>query len=181
MHTTIEGGGNSGAVEVLATVTEHKEAVDFAGEEVSEALAGSGKGSRKNWGELPVESVAAFFEVKEKGSAKNKADLQAILLTQVSRHFFRWTKEIAYAEYYERALINAILGIQRGREPGVMIYMLPLGRGVFKAISYRGWETKFDSFWCRCGTGIELFSKLGDPIDFEEEGKVPGIYITQFI
>ncbi|KAE9457514.1 hypothetical protein C3L33_10582, partial [Rhododendron williamsianum] len=31
----------------------------------------------------------------------------------------------------------------------------------------------------RCG--IELFSKLGDSIDFEEEGKVPGIYITQFI
>ncbi|KAG5544640.1 hypothetical protein RHGRI_017169 [Rhododendron griersonianum] len=100
---------------------------------------------------------------------------------KVSRHFFRWTKEIAYAEYYERALTNGILGIQRGREPGVMIYMLPLGCGVSKAVSYRGWGTKFDSFWCCYGTGIELFSKLGDSIDFEEEGKVPGIYITQFI
>lgn len=29
--------------------------------------------------------------------------------------------------------------------------------------------------------GIESFSKLGDSIYFEEEGKVPGIYIIQFI
>ncbi|KAG5536201.1 hypothetical protein RHGRI_023852 [Rhododendron griersonianum] len=72
LHTTIEGGGDSGAVEVLAAIAEHEEAVNFAGEE----------GSRKNWGELPVESVAASVEVKEKGSAKNKLDLQAILRTQ---------------------------------------------------------------------------------------------------
>lgn len=29
--------------------------------------------------------------------------------------------------------------------------------------------------------GIESFSKLGDSIYFEEEGKVPGIYIIQYI
>ncbi|OMO78120.1 hypothetical protein COLO4_24842 [Corchorus olitorius] len=74
-------------------------------------------------------------------------------LYKVSRHLFRWTKEVAYADYYERALTNGVLGIQRGTEPGVMIYMLPQGRGVSKAVSYHQWGTPFDSFWCCYGTG----------------------------
>lgn len=60
---------------------------------------------------------------------------------------------MSYADYYERALTNGVLGIQRGREPGVMIYMLPQGRGQSKAKSYHGWGTLFDSFWCCYGTG----------------------------
>lgn len=72
---------------------------------------------------------------------------------QVSRNLFRWTKEIAYADYYERALINGVLSIQRGTDPGVMIYMLPQAPGRSKAISYHGWGTKYDSFWCCYGTG----------------------------
>lgn len=72
---------------------------------------------------------------------------------QVSRSLFRWTKEIAYADYYERALINGVLSIQRGTDPGVMIYMLPQAPGHSKAVSYHGWGTKYDSFWCCYGTG----------------------------
>lgn len=100
-------------------------------------------------------------------------------MLKVSRHLFRWTKEMTYADYYERALTNGVLGIQRGREPGVMIYMLPMGRGNSKARSYHGWGTKFDSFWCCYGTGIESFSKLGDSIYFEDGQDQ--LYIIQFI
>lgn len=60
---------------------------------------------------------------------------------------------MSYADYYERALTNGVLGIQRGEDPGVMIYMLPLGHAVSKAKSYHGWGTKYDSFWCCYGTG----------------------------
>ncbi|XP_054790996.1 uncharacterized protein LOC129296414 [Prosopis cineraria] len=102
-------------------------------------------------------------------------------MLKVSRHLFRWTKEITYADYYERALTNGVLSIQRGREPGVMVYMLPLGPGASKAKSERGWGTKFESFWCCYGTGIESFSKLGDSIYFEQEGKDPTLYIIQYI
>ncbi|GJN38820.1 hypothetical protein PR202_gb27896 [Eleusine coracana subsp. coracana] len=102
-------------------------------------------------------------------------------MLKVSRHLFRWTKEIAYADYYERALINGVLSIQRGRDPGVMIYMLPQGPGKSKAVSYHGWGTQYDSFWCCYGTGIESFSKLGDSIYFEEKGGSPALYIIQFI
>lgn len=60
---------------------------------------------------------------------------------------------MAYADYYERTLTNGVLGIQRGTDPGVMIYMLPLRPGGSKARGYHGWGTKFNSFWCCYGTG----------------------------
>ncbi|KAK4753694.1 hypothetical protein SAY87_001798 [Trapa incisa] len=112
---------------------------------------------------------------------ENEESCTTYNMLKVSRHLFRWTKEVAYADYYERALTNGVLGIQRGTEPGVMIYMLPLGQGVSKAVSYHGWGTKFNSFWCCYGTGIESFSKLGDSIYFEEKGQTPGLYVTQYI
>lgn len=61
---------------------------------------------------------------------------------------------MAHADYYERALTNGVLGIQRGREPGIMIYFLPMNPGGSKAISGQGgWGNQFDSFWCCYGTG----------------------------
>lgn len=60
---------------------------------------------------------------------------------------------MAYADYYERAHTNGVMGIQRGTDPGKMIYMLPLGQGSSKATSFHGWGTPFDSFWCCYGTG----------------------------
>ncbi|KAL8204703.1 hypothetical protein R6Q57_010326 [Mikania cordata] len=112
---------------------------------------------------------------------ENEESCTTYNMLKVSRNLFRWTKEIAYADYYERALTNGVLSIQRGKEPGVMIYMLPLGPGKSKATGYHKWGTKFDSFWCCYGTGIESFSKLGDSIYFEEAGKDPGLYIIQYI
>lgn len=103
-------------------------------------------------------------------------------MLKVSRHLFRWTKQMVYADYYERALTNGVLSIQRGQDPGVMIYMLPMGKGKSKAISYHGWGTKFGSFWCCYGTGIESFSKLGDSIYFEETGAaISSLYIIQLV
>ena len=55
---------------------------------------------------------------------------------------------MGYADHYERSVINSILSIQRGAEPGIMIYMLPQGPGMSKARSKHGWGTQFDSFWC---------------------------------
>ncbi|XP_074350494.1 uncharacterized protein LOC141689888 isoform X1 [Apium graveolens] len=130
-------------------------------------------------------SVSEFWsEPKRLASTlqtENEESCTTYNMLKVSRHLFKWTKEMSYADYYERALTNGVLSIQRGREPGVMIYMLPLGPGQSKARSYHGWGTQFNSFWCCYGTGIESFSKLGDSIYFEEEGDVPGIYIVQYV
>ncbi|XP_051118807.1 uncharacterized protein LOC127243017 [Andrographis paniculata] len=112
---------------------------------------------------------------------ENEESCTTYNMLKVSRNLFRWTKETVYADYYERALTNGVLSIQRGREPGVMIYMLPLGHGTSKAFTYHKWGTPYDSFWCCYGTGIESFSKLGDSIYFEDGGKVPSLYIIQYI
>ncbi|CAA2978127.1 uncharacterized protein LOC105163554 [Olea europaea subsp. europaea] len=112
---------------------------------------------------------------------ENEESCTTYNMLKVSRHLFRWTEEMAYADYYERALTNGVLSIQRGREPGVMIYMLPLHRGASKAKSSHGWGTKYNSFWCCYGTGIESFSKLGDSIYFEKEGDTPALYIIQYV
>ncbi|KAI3840500.1 hypothetical protein MKX03_000787 [Papaver bracteatum] len=58
-------------------------------------------------------------------------------MLKVSRNLFRWTKEAAYADYYERALTNGVLSIQRGTDHGIMIYMLPLGPGGSKSRKVR--------------------------------------------
>ncbi|KAF9662488.1 hypothetical protein SADUNF_Sadunf18G0058300 [Salix dunnii] len=49
---------------------------------VSEALVGSAKSSRKSWDEIPA--AVGSGEMKEKGEAKKKSDLQAILRTQAA-------------------------------------------------------------------------------------------------
>ncbi|CAN6974449.1 unnamed protein product [Brassica oleracea var. botrytis] len=112
---------------------------------------------------------------------ENEESCTTYNMLKVSRNLFRWTKEVSYADYYERALTNGVLGIQRGTEPGLMIYMLPLGKGVSKAVTYHGWGTPYDSFWCCYGTGIESFSKLGDSIYFQEDGESPALYVIQYI
>lgn len=53
-----------------------------------------------------------------------------------------------------------MLSIQRGTDPGVMIYMLPLGSGSSKARSYHGWGTPFETFWCCYGTGFDFIIYL---------------------
>ncbi|KAJ8640885.1 hypothetical protein MRB53_017579 [Persea americana] len=130
-------------------------------------------------------SVGEFWSDPKRLAAtletENEESCTTYNMLKVSRNLFRWTKEMAYVDYYERALTNGVLSIQRGTEPGVMIYMLPLGRGQSKAHSYHGWGTQFDTFWCCYGTGIESFSKLGDSIYFEEDADVPGLYIIQYI
>ena len=69
---------------------------------------------------------------------------------------------------YNHALTNGVLGIQKPNEPGVMIYLLPLGNGVTKGNSSRGWGTPLNSFWCCYGTAVESFSKLADSIYFKQ-------------
>lgn len=88
---------------------------------------------------------------------------------------FRWTKEMAYADYYERALTNGVLSIQRGKEPGIMIYMLPLGTGVSKATGYHKWGSKFNDFWCCYGTGSFISYLFG--IQFQ---RLFGCKLTEF-
>ncbi|KAF8659006.1 hypothetical protein HU200_058849 [Digitaria exilis] len=108
--------------------------------------------------------------------AQKRYEVVGDVVYKVSRNLFRWTKEAKYADHYERLLINGMMGNQRGTQPGVMLYFLPMGPGRSKSVSGRP-----PSGLPPMNPGIESFSKLGDSIYFLEEGKAPWLYIIQYI
>jgi DUF1680 family protein len=77
----------------------------------------------------------------------------------------------AYFDYYERALLNHLVGGQNPADShGHITYFTPLRaggrRGVGPAWGGGTWSTDYNSFWCCQGTGIETNTKLMDSIYF---------------
>ncbi|WP_434739606.1 beta-L-arabinofuranosidase domain-containing protein [Micromonospora sp. SH-82] len=78
---------------------------------------------------------------------------------------------VPYVDYYERALLNHVVGAQNPADPhGHVTYFTPLRpggrRGVGPAWGGGTWSTDYASFWCCQGTGIEANTKLMDSIYF---------------
>lgn len=94
-------------------------------------------------------------------------------MLKITRRLFGWEPKAEYADYYERALYNHILGSQNP-ETGMVCYYLPLKTGCAKQFS-----TPNDAFWCCVGTGIESHAKYGDSIYFHEGRKA--LYVNLFI
>jgi len=102
-------------------------------------------------------------------------------ILMVTRNLLQWTGNPQYADHYERALYNGILGNQYPNKPGVMLYYTPLGNGVSKqAGNWAGWGTVWDSFWCCYASGIIQWSKIGDSIYFHS-GDENTLYVNLFI
>ncbi|MEJ2615286.1 MAG: glycoside hydrolase family 127 protein [Ignavibacteriaceae bacterium] len=93
-------------------------------------------------------------------------------MLKLTRHLFTWTADEKYAEYYERALYNHILGSQEPHT-GMVTYFLSYTPGTFKTYS-----TKDSSFWCCVGTGFENHAKYGEAIYYHDE---KGIFVNLFI
>lgn len=77
----------------------------------------------------------------------------------------------AYFDYYERALLNHVVGAQNPADShGHVTYFTPLRpggrRGVGPAWGGGTWSTDYASFWCCQGTGVEANTKLMDSIYF---------------
>jgi len=93
-------------------------------------------------------------------------------MLKLTRHLFTWSPDARYADYYERALLNGILGTMNPAS-GLTMYYVPLATGYWRVFaSPRG------SFWCCTGTGVESFSKLGDSIYFHDEN---GLFVNLFV
>jgi uncharacterized protein len=93
-------------------------------------------------------------------------------MLKLTRHLFSWTADVKYADYYEQALYNHILGTQEP-ETGMVTYFMAYTPGSFKTYS-----TKDNSFWCCVGTGFENHAKYGEAIYYHSD---KGIYINLFI
>ena len=89
-----------------------------------------------------------------------------------------WTldpDDARYFDFYERALLNHLLGAQNPSDPmGGFSYFTPLRpggrRGVSSGPAWGGgtFSTPYTTFWCCQGTGIETSTKLMDSIYFFE-------------
>lgn len=93
-------------------------------------------------------------------------------MLKLTRHLFCWDANPKYADYYERALYNHILG-QQDPETGMVAYFLPLLSGAHKVYS-----TPEHSFWCCVGTGFENHAKYGEAIYYHNNS---GVYVNLFI
>ena len=93
-------------------------------------------------------------------------------MLKLTRHLFTCTADVKYADYYERALYNHILGTQ-DTESGMVTYFMSFKPGLFKVYS-----TPENSFWCCVGTGFENHAKYAESIYYHNE---KGIYVNLFI
>ncbi len=93
-------------------------------------------------------------------------------MLKLTRHLFTWDTNPEYADYYERALYNHILG-QQDPQSGMVAYFLPLLPGAHKVYS-----TSENSFWCCVGTGFENHAKYNESIYYHNDQE---LYVNLFI
>lgn len=93
-------------------------------------------------------------------------------MLKLTRHLFCWDAASVYADYYERALYNHILG-QQDPNTGMVAYFLPLLPGAHKVYS-----TPEHSFWCCVGTGFENHAKYAEAIYYHNDNS---LYVNLFI
>ena len=93
-------------------------------------------------------------------------------MLKLTRHLFCHTGQAAYADYYEKALYNHILG-QQDPATGMVAYFLPMLPGAHKVYS-----TRDSSFWCCVGTGFENQAKFGEAIYYHNPD---GLFVNLFI
>ena len=93
-------------------------------------------------------------------------------MLKLTRHLFCAKPDVKYADYYEKALYNHILG-QQDDKTGMVAYFLPMLSGAHKVYS-----TPDSSFWCCVGTGFENQAKFGEAIYYKKDN---GLIVNLFI
>lgn len=93
-------------------------------------------------------------------------------MLKLTRHLFAYEPHSKYANYYEKALYNHILG-QQDDASGNIAYFLPMLPGAHKVYS-----TKEDSFWCCVGSGFENQAKYGEFIYYHHGNE---LFVNLFI
>ena len=165
----------------------YKEATTFFYETLRDAHSYSTGGSnfREYWQAAHGQGTSILDVMKAKPDSfaghDNEESCTTYNFLKIIRHLFEWSPSPALLEMYSYALTNGVMGIQRGTQPGVMLYLLPLGTGVTKGNSTRGWGTPFTDFWCCYGTGIESFSKLADSIFWMELKANSALIIARYV
>ena len=111
-------------------------------------------------------------------SAQTQESCTQYNVLKLARQSFLWEGDARFADFYERALWNGILGNQNREDISgatSYIYMLPLG-----GAQYKPWGKSDHGFPCCWGTLSESFAKLGDSIFFSS-GDGLKLFVNQFV
>jgi DUF1680 family protein len=93
-------------------------------------------------------------------------------MIRLADYLYRWSGDVAYADYVERNTYNGILA-QQHPETGMIAYFLPLRAG-----SRKVWGTPTTDFWCCHGSLVQAHTTHNAYIYYEGEG---GIALCQYI
>ena len=113
-----------------------------------------GNSDRENF--FPIGDAWQHLSV---GSAETCCTYNMLKLTN---HYFSWNASMEAADFYERAVINHILGSQDPATGG-MTYYFSMQPGHFKTFS-----SQWDSCWCCDGTGMENHAKYSRGIYYHD-------------
>ena len=94
------------------------------------------------------------------GSAESCCTYNILKLTE---HYFSWNTTMEAADFFERGLVNHILGSQ-DPATGMMTYYISMRPGHFKTFN-----TPWDSCWCCMSTGMENHSKYSRGVYYHKD------------
>jgi DUF1680 family protein len=103
---------------------------------------------------------------------KNQEHCTVYNMMRLADYLFRWTGDVAYADYIERNLYNGILAQQHPRT-GMVTYFLPLHAGARKT-----WGSPTQDFWCCHGTLVQAHTVHNAYVYYEDEH---GLTVSQYI
>jgi len=166
-NTTIPKVIGEGCRYDATDIAESRHICEYFWEDVAQhrSYATGGTTSGEGWVGKPDELAASLSQETEETCVSYN-------MLKLTRQLFGWSPEARYADFYERLLLNGILGTQHPRD-GQKLYYMPLASGYWKLFGTPGQD-----FWCCSGTGVENFAKAGDSIYFHDDA---GLWLNLFI
>ncbi len=82
----------------------------------------------------------------------------SVNMMRLTESLYQDDGEVKYIDYYERVLLNHILA-NYDPEDGMCVYFTSM-----RPNSYKIYSSRFDSFWCCTGTGLQAPAKFGKMI-----------------
>jgi uncharacterized protein len=110
--------------------------------------------------------------VEHLGSAKTMETCCTHNMMRLTRSLYARDPQIAYLDYFERALFNGILASQ-DPATGMNTYFQATRPGYVRL-----YHTPFDSFWCCTGSGIENHARYGESIYAHD---ADSLYVNLFL
>ncbi len=132
-------------------------------------------------GQTDGEIWTAPFELSPRLSDKNQEHCVVYNMVRLANYLLRWTGDVAYADYMERALYNGTLA-QQNSATGMIAYFLPLEPGANKGGvkgEQQGWGSPTHHFWCCHGSLLQAHTTHNAYVYYQY---VPnGLAICQYI